>query len=99
VKLVYVNDPAQCQQMLSNGRIDFLMMHPDQATLQGQRGHKVVEDNLDLSFNGHEKADGTKKLAADLRGTSQITRSMDQSKNASCAQSSFCRSIDDRMSA
>lgn len=53
VKLVYVNDPAQCQQMLSNGRIDFLMMHPDQARFQRQRGHKVVEDDLDLLFHGY----------------------------------------------
>lgn len=53
VKVVYVNDPAQCQQMLSNGRIDFLMMHPDQARQQTEKGHKVVEDDLGLSFNGH----------------------------------------------
>jgi polar amino acid transport system substrate-binding protein len=53
VKLVYVNDPAQCQQMLRNGRIDFMMMHPEQADEYAQRGHKVIDDDLELSFNGH----------------------------------------------
>lgn len=53
VKIVYVNDPAQCQQMLSNGRIDFMMMHPEQAQDYTQRGHTVVEDDLELSFNGY----------------------------------------------
>jgi ABC-type amino acid transport substrate-binding protein len=53
IKVVYVNDPAQCAQMLSNGRIDFMMMHPEQAADFVRRGHTVVDDELGLSFNGH----------------------------------------------
>jgi polar amino acid transport system substrate-binding protein len=53
VRVVYVNDPAQCNQMLSNGRIDFMMMHPEQAEDFVQRGHRVVDDELGLSFNGY----------------------------------------------
>src|SRR6478735_931090 len=53
VRLVSVNDPEQCYQMLITGRIDFMFMHPDTAAAYLHQGLKVIDDDLHMNLSGH----------------------------------------------